>query len=217
MDTVNNSEYRTMFDIAAFLKDVSFYMLPKEYRTQDNLERIALLADIYGISMDKMRNYIAKTVNTGRFDLEFLKGFCSRAKIDFTENDETDYNVPCVLYLMSLQKGKDVTPYDKAMLYSLSTDYHLSPQVINALLRFSLKRCDNRLIKNYVYAAASDLYRNDVKTAEEVEKWFDFIQKKNKKQNHRQVVDLPVYDTSKNAAMSKKEEEEILALMGKLK
>ena len=139
MNVVNNNGYGTMFDIADFLKDVSFYMLPKEYRTQDNLKQIALLADIYAISMDKMRNYIAKTVNTGRFDIEFLKDCCSRAKIDFTESDETEYNGPCVLYLMNLQKGKDVTPYDKAMLYSLSTDYHLSPQVINALLRFSLK------------------------------------------------------------------------------
>ena len=206
----------TLFDLHAFMKDVSFYLLPEQFRTEYNLNQIKLIADVYGITNQKMRNYIATTVNTGRFDTEFLRSLCAKAKLEYIKIDRSNYGVPCVTYLMTLQNGKEVTPFDKEMLYALATDYHLKPQVINVLISHTLKRLDNRLIRKYVYAVAADMYRNSIETADEAVRWLTYEKKVRSRKKQDQEDTLPVYDTSKNMVFTKEEEEELLKSIGRL-
>ena len=111
---------------------------------------------------------------------------------------------------MSLQDGKEVTDYDKKIIYNLSNRYHLAPAVINVLLEYGLKNCDNRLIENYLYPIASDLHRNDIHNAKDALNRLSRPYEKNKKEDK-----LPTYDSSINKTMSAEEEEELLKLMGK--
>ena len=135
-----------------------------------------------------------------------------KAKIDYIKVDENEYNVPCQMYLMSLQNGKEVTDYDKKIIFNLSNKYHLEIPVINVLLAHGLKNCDNRLIENYLYPIASDLYRNVIKTAKAALNRLETPYNKSIKQTSDK---LPTYDSSKNQDISKKQEEELLKLMGK--
>jgi len=204
--------FNTLFDVNKFLKDVSTNLLPMRFRTKENLYNMAKLADLYSISYDKMRTFLPKVANTETnvFDLSILRYLCMKAKVDYTKVEENEYNVPCQTYLMSIQDGKELTDYDKKIIYNLSNKYHLNIPVINVLLAHGLKNCDNRLIENYLYPIASDLYRNDIKSAEKA------LERLSRNYNKKVSDDkLPTYDSSKNKQLSSKEEEELLRLMGK--
>ena len=205
--------FNTLFDVNLFLKDISTNLLPMRFRTKDNLEQMAKLADLYSISYDKMRTFLPKVANTetDQFDLNALKYLCMKAKIDYEKTDSSDYGVACQKYLMSLQDGKEVTDYDKKILYKLSNDYHLSVPVINVLIEHTLKNCDNRLIENYIYPIASDMYRNDITNAS------DALERLNReyKGADKQTSEPIVYDTSKNKKLSEEQLEELLSLRNK--
>jgi replication initiation and membrane attachment protein DnaB len=205
-------EFNTLFDVNVFLKDISTNLLPMRFRTRENLKEMAVLADLYNISYDKMRTFLPRvaSIDSNEFDLKELRYLCMRAKSDYKAVEGDRYDVPCVSFLMSMQEGKEVTDYDKKIIYNLANKYHLVPPVINVLLAHGLKNCDNRLIENYLYPIASDLHRNDVRTSK------DALQRLSRPYNKNKDEDkLPVYDDSGNKMMSASQEEELLKLMGK--
>ena len=208
-----NYDFDTMFDVNVFLKDISLTLLPMRFRTKENMKQLALMADLYNISYDKMRTYLPKVARTdsNEFDLKELRYLCMNAKSEYKKVENDNYDVPCIRFLMSLQGGKEATNYDKKIIYRLFEDYHLSAPVINVLLEHGLKNCNNSLIENYLYPIASDLHRNDVKTSKEA---LERLSKPYEKKG-RNVEKPPVYDDSANKTMSAMEEEELLKLMGK--
>ena len=170
------------------------------------------MADLYDISYDRMRSYVAETVNrsTDAFNMGYLKYLCMHARGDYRNVEKGEYDAPCLTYLMSLQDGKEVTENDRKIIMNLSQEYHLNHSVINVLLEHALKNCDNRLIEKYLYPIATDLHRNDVTTATQALERLDRNYER-KTQEDR----LPVYDTGRNTSMSDEEAEELLKLMGK--
>ena len=206
-------DFKTLFDVNVFLKDVSTNLLPMRFRTKENIEQMAVLADLYNISYDKMRTFLPKAARTGsnEFDLKELRYLCMNARTDYKKVESDRYDVPCVSFLMSLQDGKEVTDYDKKIIFRLSERYHLSVPVINVLLEHGLRNCDNALIENYLYPIASDLHRNDIQTSNEAKERLARPYGKRKENSDN----LPVYDTSANMALSESEEEKLLELMGK--
>ena len=212
----DNYEFNTFFNISVFLKDISTNLLPMRFRTKDNLYKLATIADLYNISYDTMRSFIPRVFNveTNNFDVNLLEYLCRKAKTSYQKVDNGNYAVPCKLFLMSLQDGKEVTEYDMKIIYKLSNDYHLNPSVINALLEHSLKTCDNRLIEKYVFSVASDLHRNNIESASQA---LERLDKYNNSSSNSKKVNLkiPTYDSSKNKNLSDSELEDLLALRGK--
>ena len=204
-----NDEYsfNTIFNINHFLKDMSAFLFPMQYRTKENLHEIALLADLYNVSYDKMRTYISKVIKTGedKFDLNALKRLCMSSISEFKKIENDEYNVPSIIYLSNLQDGKEASPYDKQVIYNLAHDYKLNIPVINVLLKHSLKQCDNRLIEKYIYSIASDLHRNNIKTSSEA------LERLDRFSNNKKEDDImPVYDTSNNPNLDENRLLEIL-------
>ena len=199
-------EFNTLFDVNRLLADMSDFLFPLRFRTYDNLKEIATLADLYSISYDGMRNIIAKVVRSDKdtFDKKELQTLCRKAAIEYQQVEKGSYNTPNVQYLMSLQGGKKVTRYDKEVLYNLAHEYKLPTPVINVLIEYSLKQCDNRLIEKYIYAVAADLHRNDVKTVEQAKMRLE----RNTDRKEKEV--LPEYDSSVNPALDEKRLEELL-------
>lgn len=203
--------FNTLFDVNVFLKDISTNLLPMRFRSRENLEQMAKLADLYNISYDKMRTFLPKVANTetDEFDLNTLRYLCMKAKVDYEKIEASDYGVPSQKYLMSLQDGKELTDYDKKILYKLSNEYHLSIPVINVLLEHSLKNCDNRLLENYIYPIASDLHRNDIKSASAA------LDRLSRTYSNVRQEEPIVYDTSKNKKLSDEQLDELLSLRNK--
>ena len=158
-----------------------------------------------------MRLILSKTVKQGEseFNLDYFKYMCQNCNDNYNYVGEGVYNVPCLSFLMSKQNGKEATPVDKKLLYNLSFDYHLNPEVINALIEYVLDNNNNTLVEKYVYALASDLHRNDIKTADDCKKRLNAPKKARK-----QVVKEEVYDSSNNASLSNEEIEAFNKLRG---
>ena len=157
----------TMFDVNVFLNDMSSTLFPLKYRTIENLNEIATLADLYNISYDRMRSYIPQISKSDSdiFDLNLLRYLCQNSIPDYKYVEDGIYDIPCQLFLMNKQEGKEVSPYDKKIIYKLANEYRLKPGVINVLLEHSLRNCENRLLEKYIYPIASDLHRNNINTS----------------------------------------------------
>lgn len=211
-DNDNKYSFHTLFDVNVFLKDISTVLLPMKYRTQENLKELAKLADLYNISYDKMRSFLPKVAksDSNEFDLTQLKYLCMNAKADYSNVENGNYNVPCSVFLMNLQNGKEATEYDKKIIYNLSNQYHLNTSVINVLLEHTLKNCDNRLIEKYMYSIASDLHRNNIVDAKGAKTRLDRSYNRSTSKD-----ELPTYSTDANTSMSQEEADELLKLMGK--
>lgn len=206
--------FNTLFDINVFLKDVSTNLLPMRFRTEENLQEIATLADLYGISYDKMRDFLPSVAREGEagLDLSLLRYKCTAAKADYKAVERGDYDVPCTSFLMSLQNGKEATEYDKKILRNLSEKYHLNARVINVLIEYTLNKYDNRLHEQFLYSNASDLHRNNVTDVKDALSRLKNPYNKTTRKN----LSLPTYDTSKNKKMSDEEIERILKKAGKM-
>ena len=208
----NKYSFNTLFDVNTFLRDISTNLLPMKFRTPENMKELAILADLYNISYDKMRSFLPRVarIDTNEFDLTQLKYLCMNAKADYRTVENGNYNVPCLTFLMNIQNGKEATEYDKKIIYNLSNSYHLNTSVINVLLEHTLKACNNRLIEKYMYSIASDLHRNNIVDAKGA---LSILNKEYNKNTKKEV--LPTYSTEKNNEMSQTEAEELLRLMGK--
>jgi len=193
----DNSIYNidSFFDINEFLKGVSLHLFPMKYRTFDILKNIASLADLYNVSFDKMKTFLPKVTRKSedKFDMVMLKKLCAKSTCDYKEVAKNKYDVPCVLFLMNLQNGLEVTEYDRKIIYELSYDYHLKPEVINVLLEHSLKKYDNRLIEKYIISIASDMHRNNISTSAQALARLD-----DNKMNKHTIKKTLKYDDSSN-------------------
>jgi len=206
-------KFNTLFDVNTFLKDMSLNLLPMRFRTAENLKELAVLADLYNISYDKMRSFIPRIckIDSNEFDLTQLKYLCMNARAEYLKVENGNYNVPCTIFLMNLQNGKEATEYDKKIIYNLANQYHLNTSVINVLLEHTLKSCDNKLIEKYMYAIASDLHRNNITDPKAAQD--SFSKPYNKSVGYKDT--LPSYNADKNTNVSKDEADELLKLMGR--
>ena len=199
--------FGTFFNVNKFLQGVSTNLFPLHLRTPSNLKLIATLADLYNISYDKMKSFIPKIskLNSTSIDTELLKYLCIKTNADYQKVEEGNYNVPCITYLMSLQDGKEVMEYDRKIIMKLANEYNLNPSVINVLLEYCLKNCDNRLIEKYVYGVASDLHRNNIENSAQA------LERLNIHRDNKNIEDsLPKYDDSKNPEVDINRLQEIL-------
>lgn len=206
----NDYNFNTFFNVNEFLKDVSTNLLPLRFRTEKNMKEMATLADLYNISFDKMRIYLPRVAksDSNEFDLNLLRYLCENSQSEYKTISKGVYDVPCELFLMNKQEGKEVTKYDKKIIYTLGHDYHLNPSVINALLEHGLENCDNRLIEKYLYAIASDLHRNNINTA------IDAKNRLAKYDNRKQKDIKPNYTVNNNPSIDSAKLAEILAKRG---
>ena len=193
-DNKQTYNINTMFDINIFLKDISDNLFPIRFRTYENLSEIATLADIYNISYDKMRYLLSEVYKTGDkgLDLKLLRYKCQNAIPDYKYVENATYDIPCLLFLMNKQDGKEATPFDKKLIYNLAYEYKLKPPVINVLIEHALRNCNNSLLENYINPIASDLHRNNIETAEQAIKRLDRYERRTREE----VIEK--YDDSNN-------------------
>lgn len=207
---IPSQEYQSYFDIKRFLKEASNVLLPLKFRTKDNINLICRYADIYNISQERMRVIIGNVVssNLNEFNTHLFKLKCANARPEIKSIAKGDYNVPCALFLTHLQNGQAPAPSDMQLVSELVEKYHLNIEVVNVLLEYALKRCDNRLIKTFIFPTAADLHRNHIANKKDA---MDFLynSKVKLKNTHPQDI-LPVYDDSNNPEISDEEYEKLL-------
>ena len=198
--------YGNLFNINVFLNNVSTTLFPLKCRTKENLKLIADLADLYDISYQKMAGYLSEVIKYKDqvLDLGLLKYKCEHSVPEYRNVSPNEYNVPCITFLMNKQNAKSVTPSDRKLLATLSSDYSLKVEVINYLIEYVLNTNDNRLIGKFVYSLASDLNRNNIDTAEKAK---EFLAKPlpTKRKSSGPIAKKPNYDEMDNSKFNSKD------------
>jgi len=194
----------TLFDIEEFLAECNQFLFPISERTPQNLEIIARYGDLFNVSYEKMKTYLARSVDSDdHLNIELLKSACVGSKNEYQPTN--GYEVPCINFLMNLQDGKELTPFDRKCLITLSDKYHLNSVVINVLLEHCLKECNGRLFTNYIYPIAANMHRQDVDTLAKAKQYFNNEKIAKKKISNNVIEEVPSYQEANQNSLSEEE------------
>lgn len=164
----SDDEIQINFDYDHFFATTSTLVFPAELRTEENLRLIGKLATIYGLSADKMRILVQRSINLRNMtlDKDNLRFLVQKSKPDITSAKDP-YSLPPVSFLQAKQNGAEVSLTDRKILEDLSMKMHFSNEVINVLIEYVLKKSQNKLVKTFVDMVASEWARDNVTTKED--------------------------------------------------
>lgn len=164
----SDDEIQINFDYDHFFATTSTLVFPAELRTEENLRLIGKLATVYGLSADKMRILVQRSINLRNMtlDQDNLRFLVQKSKPDITSAKDP-YSLPPVSFLQAKQNGAEVSLTDRKILEDLSMKMHFSNEVINVLIEYVLKKSQNKLVKTFVDMVASEWARDNVTTKED--------------------------------------------------
>ena len=154
------------FDFATFFKGMD-RIFPARYRTNENLNRIAEMAKIYGVSAKDMRKYVQRSINpsTHVFDLEKLK-YMVMGNRKVMETSKDPYQMPPVKFLQNKQNGIPVVKSDQALIERLCTEFQFPVDVVNTLIEYTLQQTHQQFSRNYVEKVAASWVRLHIDSRE---------------------------------------------------
>jgi replication initiation and membrane attachment protein DnaB len=194
-----------LFDYEHFIATTSVLVFPAELRTQENMSLIGRLATVYGLSADRMRVLVSKSVNLGSmtFDQEQLKLLAEKSTPDVTKAKDA-YALPPVSFLQARQNGAPVSLSDRKILENLLVNYHFPPEVINIMIEYILRISQNRLVKSFVEMVAGEWARDQVDSRDKA-----FAETRKKLASYRAQAEevLPAYLDKGKAEPVKPQEE----------
>lgn len=152
-------EQKYNFDFATLFKGMD-RVFPVRYRTKENLDRIAQMSNVYGISAKDMRRYVQRSINpsTHVFDLKKLQGMVmSNRKVMAVTKDP--YQMPPVKFLQNKQNGIPVVKSDQLLIDRLCTEFQFPIEVVNTLIEYTLQQTHQQFSRNYVEKVAASWVR----------------------------------------------------------
>lgn len=161
-----NKEINITFDYERFLTITSTTVFPAELRTQENMYLIGLNGTMYGITPERMKIVLFKCINPNEITFDPVKfDFLCRNEKPTEKTEEKDrYEMSPVSFLMGLQDGRKLTKPDREVVESLSRDMKFPNEVINVMVEYVLKKCNNRLNAVYIGKMAATWARDGVDT-----------------------------------------------------
>ena len=206
------------FDFATLFKGMD-RVFPVRYRTNENLDRIAQMAQIYGIDAKDMRRYVQRSINplTHVFDLDKLKEMVMRNR-KVMETSKDPYQMPPVKFLQNKQNGIPVVKSDQALIERLCTQFQLSVEVVNTLIEYTLQQTHQQFSRNYVEKVAASWVRLGVDSRKKALEIINQAPTENKreKKEEKVVLDEKFY-TQKEEKSDTQIQQEMLELQKMLK
>lgn len=198
------------FEIGELLKELSTTEnISSDAFTADDCNEIIRLATLFGFDVLTMKDvvfnaYIADAVN--HLDYKKMYDLCIKYKDginikdndyeikEYTDDDKlsqqlNEMNRYSPFEYLKLKQGyTNPAPSDVQIINLLSTKYNFAPPVINVLIDYTLRMCDDSLPSAYIEKVAATLKRKNVETALAAINALK-PKKKSKKQtdNHEQV------------------------------
>lgn len=206
------------FDFATLFKGMD-RIFPVRYRTNENLDRIAQMAQIYGIDAKDMRRYVQRSINpsTHVFDLDKLKDMVMRNR-KVMEISKDPYQMPPVKFLQNKQNGIPVVKSDQALIERLCTQFQLPVEVVNTLIEYTLQQTHQQFSRNYVEKVAASWVRLGVDSRKKALKIINQnpVENKKEKKEEKVVLDEKFY-TQKEEKSDTQIQQEMLELQKMLK
>ena len=206
------------FDFATLFKGMD-RIFPVRYRTNENLDRIAQMAQIYGIDAKDMRRYVQRSINpsTHVFDLDKLKDMVMRNR-KVMEISKDPYQMPPVKFLQNKQNGIPVVKSDQALIERLCTQLQLPVEVVNTLIEYTLQQTHQQFSRNYVEKVAASWVRLGVDSRKKALEIINQnpVENKKEKKEEKVVLDEKFY-TQKEEKSDTQIQQEMLELQKMLK
>ena len=206
------------FDFATLFKGMD-RIFPVRYRTNENLDRIAQMAQIYGIDAKDMRRYVQRSINpsTHVFDLDKLKDMVMRNR-KVMEISKDPYQMPPVKFLQNKQNGIPVVKSDQALIECLCTQFQLPVEVVNTLIEYTLQQTHQQFSRNYVEKVAASWVRLGVDSRKKALEIINQnpVENKKEKKEEKVVLDEKFY-TQKEEKSDTQIQQEMLELQKMLK
>lgn len=154
-----NTQVLYDFDFSTFFRGMD-HIFPVRFRSKKNLERIAELSKIYGVSEKTMKRYVQRSVNpsTGVFDIDKLKNMIVASR-KTTDSNNDPYKISPVLFLQNKQNGIPVVKSDKLLIERLCTEFQFPIEVVNTLIEYTLEQTNQQFSRNYVEKVAASWVR----------------------------------------------------------
>ena len=177
------------FDSNKFLQELQLSKgILHDSLTTDELKEIERLSLLFGLDMLTMIELVDMSYDVNaevHLNTQQLLSLCNKHKSginidlerhsnDFKTYDESDQfgaNLNLMSetapfeYLKMRQNYTNPAPADVNVIYILSTKYNFNSAVINAIIHYTLIRCDDKLPLNYIEKVAATLARKKVTTA----------------------------------------------------
>ncbi len=182
-------------NIASILENIPDEYLTKKNVTKDTKSLISKLAFIYNLDEEELTELIRNSINDKHLiDKDLLRKNCQnyytfehkgslpsliyknqpeylrskvsdsskRSKMIYTYETTSPYD-----FLEGRNKGVKPSKSELAILEMLLIDYAFNPGVVNVLIDYVLKTNNNKLVRNFITAVASQWKRSNIKTVEE--------------------------------------------------
>ncbi|MEY8379976.1 DnaD domain protein [Ileibacterium valens] len=148
--------------------------LPSRLRTDANKEKIAMLANIYGIKEEDMRRLASRYTNENKtgFNFDQMENDLKYSRKRNPQLDEvarkSPYQLPPISYYERLQKnGSEAMPDEKDFIRKLCEQFAFSNEVMNTLLDYCLQNCEMKFIPKIIRREANVWARNNISTREQ--------------------------------------------------
>ena len=206
------------FPINELLSDLSYLVFPDEQRVPEILDLICEMADLYQVDKKTMKQYVIHSVGKeGKpFDQEKFKSLCRHTIVLPKTSKKHQYDEYPSVFLKQMFPNSKINDSELKLLQRLSIKYDLTNEVINVLIEYTLKQCNNTLPNAYVEKIATSLSRNNITTYEKALDFLTSTPKENKVNNQPKVL-KPKNDDEVIVERKKASQEEIIALMRKLR
>ncbi|MCD8194971.1 MAG: DnaD domain protein [Coprobacillus sp.] len=230
-----NAHINSTFSTADFIEACSLQVpvgsLTKDSFSKDELNEISRIAELYGASELEMAvavnitykadKPVGERIDTKlimrqlsynsqyRVESQILRDNLNPKKLNSESElakkiNQMESEAP-VKYLQDLQKGIEPADADLNILNTLSSKYHLTNPVINALVSFTLETQNNTLPSNYMQKVAATLVREGVTNAADA---LDYLNGERKKRSKTSAKKAGSSETeAKNDKINKEEEE----------
>lgn len=217
MDWSSSREYD--FDWDVFFRNMH-RTLPSRLRTKTNMNRIAYLANVYGVDEETMRRLVIRHLRDKRTWIDFdalINDLGTTTKV--VEGKPDDYSQSPVSFLKAHQPGNaKVLPKERSLLLSLAKTHEFSNELINTIVEYSMEQCQGSLVEKYVRTLANNMARAHVETRDQALEYFSrtknaISSRKSSKAEPPVEANLPDwYDIIPTEKGTKEEVEAILAL-----
>ena len=202
------------FDYGRFLKGLTNTVFPKSLRSDGNMKIIGQLALTYGISEERMKVLVSRSINieTNYFDKDALVRKVRAEKPNFELEKITGYDLPPVFFLGEKQKGAPVSNSDKRLLESLINDYGLATPVVNLLVEYVLEQNNKILSTDYVKKIAATWVMHEVKTEDDARQVISMMSRSNKEREMRSATIKKTSAVPKKKVVVNESEEDLREL-----
>lgn len=175
------------FEIGELLKELSITEnISSDAFTADDCNEIIRLATLFGFDVLTMKDVVYNAFDPddlNHLDYKKMYDLCIKYKDgvnikdsdyelkEYTDDDKLSQQLnemnryPPFEYLKLKQGYTNPAPSDVQIINLLSTKYNFAPPVINVLIDYTLRMCDDSLPAAYIEKVAATLKRKNVETA----------------------------------------------------